>query len=303
MSKVNEMVTAKVLQMLEGDIAPWHQPWVAARAMPKNTWDRPYRGINVFMLNWERAEKGYQSNYWLTYKQVSERGGQVIPGSKSTFVVFWKVGKATKFFDEDKNKTIMKRPFMLRYFNVFNLDQTTGVKLTAKMQYERDVLDGKVADLFDPLESAEAIIGTYFAQDGAPKYTDNSLEGCYYSPFEDKVATPPRTAFESAEGFYASIFHEIVHSTGTPKRLKRKVPGEFNHFGSDKYGAEELVAEFGAAFLCAESGIENTIDNSVAYLDNWRKAIKADPGLVVSAAGKAQKAADFVMGITYEETE
>ncbi|MEI6358547.1 MAG: zincin-like metallopeptidase domain-containing protein [Verrucomicrobiota bacterium] len=117
-----------------------------------------------------------------------------------------------------------------------------------------------------------------------------------YSPGSDMVNMPDRTRFQSEDHYYATLFHELVHSTGHEKRLKRASIMERNGYGSDPYAKEELIAEMGSAFLCGYAGIEDrTIDSSAAYLEGWLKQLKEDKTLIVHAAAQAQKATDFIL--------
>jgi antirestriction protein ArdC len=115
---------------------------------------------------------------------------------------------------------------------------------------------------------------------------------------------PPRASFKSEESYYATLFHEMVHATGHGSRLARKGFEEKNGFGSPEYSREELIAECGASFLCGYTGIENeTIENQAAYIEHWRKQLMADKKLVISAAGQAQKAVDFILDRRAEKEE
>ena len=121
-------------------------------------------------------------------------------------------------------------------------------------------------------------------------------EACY-SSVADKVQLPPRHSFVSSEEHYATLFHELVHSTGHPKRLDRATVYEAAPFGSPTYSREELVAEMGAAFLCAIAGISDpTLRNSVGYIEHWLNFLKEDPKALVVAGAQAQKAADYITG-------
>jgi antirestriction protein ArdC len=132
------------------------------------------------------------------------------------------------------------------------------------------------------------------------------LDRAFYSPAGDFVGMPAAEQFRTSEDFYSVLFHELTHSTGHQSRLNRKgvtgTEGEWSAFGSTPYAKEELVAEMGAAFLCGQVGIvERTLDNSAAYVASWLQRLKDDRKLVVHAAAQAQKAADFILGRTFEE--
>jgi len=306
MSKVYDIVTDNIISMLDKGIVPWRKPWgMSGTGIARNAWNKPYRGINVFLLAARRMDAGFQSNFWVTYKQAQKEGGTVRKGEKGTAVVFWKVGKAERVWDEEKQKTITRRPFMLRYFTVFNLDQIDGMKLTKAMKAERDAIEaGQNPDLVTGnFDDAEAVIGTYLSRENAPSYDEVLSDSAFYVPSADRISVPARTQYEKPEEFYSTVFHEFTHSTGHPDRLARREHGEVRHFGDDLYAAEELVAEFGSAMLCAEAGIDNTVENSAAYIASWKSRLQADPKLVVQAAGKAQKAADYILGIEWNNAD
>jgi antirestriction protein ArdC len=152
---------------------------------------------------------------------------------------------------------------------------------------------------FTPIECCEQIVAGY---KGAPEVTHGHTKAAY-RPSADEVIMPSAERFHSNEEYYSTLFHEFTHSTGHKSRLARKgIVDADASFGDDKYGREELVAEMGAAFLCGHAGIEaSTIDNSASYLAGWLKVIKGDPKLIVQAAGAAQKAADLILGTTWDD--
>jgi antirestriction protein ArdC len=108
---------------------------------------------------------------------------------------------------------------------------------------------------------------------------------------------PAREAFNSVPEYYSTLFHELTHSTGAAHRLARKGVVDPIRFSSHDYSFEELVAECGAAFLCANAGIDNrTLDNSAAYIASWGRKLRSEPRWIVEAAGQAAKAADLILG-------
>jgi antirestriction protein ArdC len=296
-NKVAEIVTENIVKMLDEGVVPWRRPWrVNGGDIAINAWGKPYRGINVFLLAVSKMSQGFQSNVWLTFNQVSKQGGKVREGAKGTMVVFWKVGQETITTDPDTGKVKKSRPFMLRYFSVFNLEQTHDVTLTGVQKRAEERRTAPVTTNLNPFDDAEVIIGTYLAQDDAPKFVNEGSDRAFYSPVFDHIVVPALSQYNDAGEYYSTVFHEFTHSTGHVNRLARKGVEGFDHFGSEQYAAEELVAEMGAAFLCAEAGIDNTLANSAAYIANWRQKLTDDPGLIVKAAGQAQKAADFIIG-------
>lgn len=285
---VYEIVTEQILKELEAGVVPWHKPWMAAPgSMPISISGHLYRGINVLLL----AMAGRSSNIWMTFKQALEHGGNVKKGEKGTLIVFWKINK---FKDDDAEETEdggkTKTYAMLRYYKVFNLDQTENVVLPKKLQ---PIPAGAEVPEPDPIAAAEAVITGF---KNPPKI---SLSGgrAFYVPTLDAVTVPPKKTFDSIEEFYSTMFHELTHSTGHESRLNRSGIVQSTGFGTANYGEEELIAEFGSAFLCGVTGIETkTVKNSAAYIEGWRSKIAADKKLVVMAAARAQKAADLILG-------
>lgn len=274
-------VTDRIIAALDEGTVPWHKPWrTTGSDWPCNIEGRRYRGINVLLL----GLMGYESPVWLTFKQAKERGGSVRKGEHSTMVVFWKTLRVT---EEKDGKQVQKTVPMLRYYNVFNIAQTDGVKLPARF------VDGP-ATTVDPIEAAESIVDRYLS-DAGPALSWGA-DSAYYLPKADRIHVPARDSFTSSEAVYDTLFHELGHSTGHPNRLDRDGIARFDHHGSDRYGREELVAELTSAFLCAEAGIEPERVQSAAYIAGWVASIRADKRAVVVAAGAAQRAADLILG-------
>jgi antirestriction protein ArdC len=277
-------VTDKMLDALNKNQVPWQKPWKGGgKNMPRNAFSkRPYRGINILILGLQNMMCGYSDNRWATFKKISENGGKVIKGSKSTEVVLWK--------PVSKNKTDAAGNLVMicRSYRVFNVEQTEGLKLPEEKEAENQE--------FVPIDEAEEIFQGYFREDYAPplKY---GFDHAAYFPSSDHIEMPDRLQFKTPEEFYATIFHEAAHSTLHEKRLNRKdEEGAGSHrFGSKTYAAEELVAEMSSAFLCCMAGIETTFDNSAAYIANWRQKLIDDPKVVVYAAQRAHKAVDFIL--------
>ena len=276
--KSYQTITDRVIELLEQGVVPWRKPWVGGPAgHPKNlSSGHRYRGVNVFMLH----AAGFDSPWWLTFKQAKSRGGHVRKGEKGWPVVFWKWLEKP---DPDKPDKIKRLP-MLRHYSVFNVGQCEGIDAPAPpstMTFD-----------FDPIESAESIIA---AMPERPPIRHDEGRAVYY-PSPDYVNMPKPERFERPEGYYSTLFHELTHATGHARRLDRKTLTDYAPFGSATYSREELVAEMGAAFLCGESGIvDGTIENSAAYMAGWLRKLRDDPRLVVTAAAQAQKAADFIL--------
>ncbi len=224
-------------------------------------------------------------------EEANELGGHVRKDEESTIIVFWKVDQipnADKDTNSDEHEADDKthRRFVLRYYRLFNLEQC---------ELPQAVLD-KLPDIethqHDPIEAAERIIA------GMPNPPEIQYAGskAFYSPITDRITLPPRELFVSAEEHFATLAHETSHAVGHPKRLNRKSISEAAPFGSPTYSFEELVAEFSAAYLCAEAGISPAVlNNQAAYLQGWLAKLHSDKRMVVIAAAEAQKAADYIV--------
>jgi len=276
---VYEIVTEKIVKKLESGVIPWRRPWSAE--MPCNLVSgKEYRGINPFIL----GTQGYGSKYWLTFNQANKLGGHVKKGEKSSLVVFWHIGQEKINAKTGK----LSKPFLLRYYSVFNVAQTEGI----------EVPDTKPA--MPSIEVCEEIVA---GMKNPPARVQS--DRAWYKPAADELGMPARELFNSSEGYYATLFHELTHSTGHASRIGREGIENLNEFGSESYSKEELVAEMGSAMLCGVAGIAPaTLENSAAYLQNWLERLKADSRLLVSAASQAQKACDYIRGtVAKSETE
>src|SRR6202165_5815305 len=275
-SSVYSIVTEQILKQLESGVAPWRKPW--RTEPPCNLVSgKEYRGINPFLL----ASQGYGSRYWLTFNQASKLGGHVRKGEKSSIVTFWHIGEEKIIRDEDGN-TRKSRQFLLRYYRVFNIEQTKGIADKLGL--------GNATPRVASIEQCEAIVS------GMPNRPLVEQSGrAWYRPSTATVGMPARGLFNSPEEYYSTLLHELTHSTGHASRVGREGIEQLNTFGSESYSKEELIAEMGAAMLCGVAGIDRkTLSNSAAYLKSWIDALKSDARMVVSAASQAQKAADFI---------
>lgn len=273
---VADIITEQIIDRLEEGNVPWRKPWNGEGNAPRNlVTGKVYRGINIFLLSSTR----HNSPFFLSFKQVQEKGGRVLEGARSYPVVFWST-VTTEDTETGDEKTI---PFM-RYYRVFNVEQTT-LPVPELPQVERD---------FTAIEEAERIVAEMPMR---PEIRTGEAKA-YYAPAFDFINMPKKNLFHGDAEYYSTLFHELGHSTGHSSRLSRKGVTESSYFGSHEYSREELVAEMTAAFLCGECGVApQTIGNSVAYIRGWVKALKSkdNKGMVIQAASAAQKAYDFIL--------
>lgn len=275
-----QVITDRIIKKLESGIIPWHKPWSGGiEAMPKNlVSNKAYQGINTILLGLQE----YDSPYWLTFKQAQERGGHVRKGEKGSPCIFWKTYE--KETENPEGEIENSKIWVLRYYTVFNADQCEGI--------DAPKIEIPTFPDNERIEKAEGIVA---GMPNKPTITFGG-NGAFYSLSEDKVNVPDFYRFEKNQEYYSTLFHELAHSTRHGKRLNRDaVP---HAIGSKEYAKEELVAEITATFICGHCGIENqTLDNSAAYIQGWLKALRNDKKMIVMAAAKAQKAANYILNI------
>jgi antirestriction protein ArdC len=258
--------------------------------------------MNVWLLCASSFRGGYRSPWWLTYRQAEELGGHVRKGEKSSLVVFWrwlerKQDEQDGAAEAQETQETPKRFPVLRYYRVFNLEQCEipAEKLPARVREW-----GKGRPQVNPIAECEAVVA---GMPNPPKI-EYGHPGAAYHPAADTVTMPGRQMFDGAAEHYSTLFHELTHSTGHAQRLNRTSIADACRFGSTNYSKEELVAEMGAAFLCATTGIENkTVDNSAAYIAHWLEKLANDPRLVVNAGQAAQHAADYILAAGADDSD
>jgi antirestriction protein ArdC len=287
---IRDAIAQKFLDALNAGIIPWRKPWAGGSARPRNAiTQKPYRGVNALYLGLLATVKGYPTGEWLTLNQCKKAGGRV-QGSEwknGTAVVFWKFMKREKLV----NGKMVEETFPLcRSFTVFNRAQCEGLPAGKEIVYNNHTI-----------EDAQRIVD---GMPNAPKLNITESDSAHYMPSFDTVTLPKLSQFVNAESFYATAFHELAHATGHKTRLNREGVMEGKGFGSDSYSKEELVAEMTAAFLSAECGILDKVEqNSTAYVQHWAAKLNSEPRMIIEAAGAAQKAADYILGTTFQKDD
>ncbi len=276
------ILVSKISEALEKGVVPWHQPWLSGPPRSLST-GKGYRGFNQLLLGYCARE--HDTPFWGTFRQIKELGGVIRKGERSTPVSFWKKLDV----DDPKEDGTTKQVMMCRFYSAFNADQADWPDGEPRMVKEwRDKLtkDGPT----DRIAAAEKILAEF---PGKPEFQNKGMVA-YYSVTTDTVVVPPIENFSSADRYYQTVFHELTHASGHPKRLNR-FPSDSKP-STESYSKEELVAELGGAFLCHEAGLDVQVEESAAYIESWMQKIKEDPRILVSAAGQAAKAADHILG-------
>lgn len=275
---VYQIVTDRIIALLEQGTIPWQQPWTDA-GIPMNLISRrSYRGVNLWLL----LSLNYERNLFLTWDQLKKIGGSVKKGETGHIVVFWKT--IVKNDSKEEGTEEQKNVPLLRYYKVFNIEQCRDVP--------ENLISPIIPKVHAPIVACERIIEEM--NDCPP--IKHKEQRAFYHPDMDYINMPRKKSFKTSESYYATLFHELAHSTGHGKRLNRKTLTEMAEFGSELYTIEELIAELGAAYLCSTASIlDARIDNSAAYIHGWLGKLKHDKRFIVQASGQAQKAVDYIL--------
>lgn len=274
---VYKIVTDRIIELLEQGTVPWQKPWAIAGVPANFLSKRPYRGINLWLL----LSLNYERNLFLTWDQLKKIGASVKKGEIGHVVIYWKTtSKNEDVVDGEKEKKVS----LLRYYKVFNVSQCRDLP--------ENLIEPFVTKEHDPILECEAMV-TGMPQCPTIKHKEQLA---FYHIEEDYINMPKKKSFKCIEGYYTTLFHELVHSTGAEKRLNRKTVTEMHEFGSEAYSIEELVAELGSAYLSSFTGILNgELKNTAAYINGWLAKLKNDKRFMVQASGQAQRAVDFII--------
>ena len=292
-NRLAQQVTSEVIAQLERGSVPWQKPWTSY-GLPKNySSGRNYEGFNAFYLHYITEEKQFTTPYFLTFRQAKELGGHVKKGEKGTPIIYWKIREEKAGEDageqaEEENEP--GRKFVPFIWTVFNLDQVAGVDFAPPEAAERTE--------WQVIEACQQVVESY----PMPRpHIGHGGTQAYYAPVSDRVQLPELKCFASPHAYHATLFHELIHSTGHPARLSRFTE-KAGRFTEEDYSKEELIAEMGASFLCAFTGIREAVfGNSVAYLKGWASRLNDDKTMLLYAGTRAFRAASYILGLKAEE--
>jgi antirestriction protein ArdC len=273
-----EVIVSRVLEAIEAkQKLPWQKPWRSTAFHPRNfATKRNYSGMNIFLTMFLGESA---SNQYLTFKQAQELGGNIKKGAKSLPIGFFSQIKSKETNSKGEHSFFP----MLRYFNVFAVEDTEGIEtgIDAPMEIRKDILSCQ--SIVDGFTNAPMVINGDHAA---------------YNPKLDQVEMPMRGLFKSDQEWYSTLFHELAHSTGHEKRLNRKGITETIGKTRADYSREELIAEISACSLMDQAGqLEAVANNSVSYLQGWIKWLKDNPTELLKAMTQAGKATNLILGI------
>lgn len=287
---VYSLVTDKILEQLHKGVVPWKQPWGEAPIPQNFITKRPYRGINLLLL----GMLPYPTNYFLTFEQSKSIDATIKKGERAHLVVFWKrVLKQRAENEAQPEQELSEYKAVLRYYKVFNIAQCNGIP-------EDKIPTMQTLGSNGAIETCEKVLSEI---PNSPRI-EHGHKGAYYFPDTDVITMLDKDWFTSLESYYDTLFHELVHSTGHPKRLNRPSLTEKASMGSQVYSYEELIAEIGACFLTSHCGVQDTVfENNVAYIAGWVSKLQSNTRWIVSAAAQAQQAVDHLLNVSYENKD
>lgn len=280
-------VTSQIIESLERGVMPWLKPWSAEHAAgrvsrPLRHSGEAYQGINILMLWASAEEQGFACPYWLTFRQAKELGGFIRKGEKGSPVVY--ANTFTKTETADSGEEVESKIPFLKAYTVFNADQVEGLP---ERYYE---LAEPPKEQVTRIEQADR----FFAETRADIRTGGTR--AFYAIGPDYVRMPPIECFQDAESHAATLAHEVCHWTRHPSRLDRDLGRK--RWGDAGYAMEELVAELGAAFLCADLAITPELrDDHASYISNWLEVLKQDKRAIFTAASHASRAVSYLHGL------
>lgn len=277
-------VTNKIISDLEKGERTWLKPWNANHladriARPQRHNGEHYRGLNIILLWAASVDNGFISNRWMTFKQAKELGGHVMKGMKGETIVY--ADKIVKTETGDNGQEAEREIPYMKSYTVFNVEQIEGLPEDFYQKPEP----------INPDIKRDEVLDAFFAATQAS--IRHGGDRAYYNIGADFVQMPPLECFTDAESYYATLAHEMTHWTRHASRLNREFGRK--RWGDEGYAQEELVAELGSAFLCAELGITpETRADHAAYIGSWLKVLKSDKRAIFSAAAHAQRAVDHL---------
>jgi antirestriction protein ArdC len=291
MLDIAQTITDRIIAELEKGATPWVKPWRRLKGTPGD--GRPmnietghvYQGTNHFWLS--MMQGAYPTPYWITFKGAEKLGGHVKAGEKGTPIIKYQMVRKETLVNGKQEVTAYP---MIKAFYVFNIAQCEDIEVPA-------IPEAPVAD-FDANASVMAVVDRLGLAGGLTHAGDNA----YYRPSTDSIVMPPMAAFNDSAAYHATLLHESVHATGHKSRLDRDF-SKSRRFGDEHYAAEELVAELGAAMLCAHCKIDGDLRHA-GYIESWLKALRNDKRYILTASAQAQKALDLLTkSEQVEETE
>ncbi|PTA89146.1 DNA primase [Kosakonia sp. H7A] len=305
-----QQVTDKIILALENGVPPWRRPWRPAQnvhggSLPVNAvTGRAYSGINVPLLWMAAEEHGYTSDRWLTFRQAKAAGGYVRKNETSALAIIYKPFEKQARDSSDNllyrdGEPVMEQLAMLKQLQLFNVAQCDG--LPESVQGEQP--DTVEADPPSELSAAQLQQVQQILSTTGVGCDHRRQDRAFYRPGADRIVMPVASQFRTEADYWSTLLHELVHATGHSSRLNREgITSSSRKFGDPVYAFEELIAETGSAFLCAELGITGDVQHE-SYLTGWLKALREDKRAIFRACRFAREASEYLLAPLNRNTE
>ena len=278
-------ITSQIVANLEQGVRPWVKPWNAEHAagcitQPLRFNGQPYSGINIISLWMSATAQSFATPIWMTFRQAIELNAHVRKGEEGSLVVYANAITRTEH-DENAGEDIEREIPYLKGYTVFNVEQIDGLP---------DHYYAKAAPKLVPVARIRRAENFFAATKASIRHGGNRA---HYGQELDYVQMPPFESFCDAESYYSTLAHEMTHWTKHPSRLARDLGRK--QWGDEGYALEELVAELGAAFLCADLELAtDPREENASYVANWLEILKNDTRFIFQAAAQAQRAAEYL---------
>ena len=273
MKKIYEIIVDQIIEKLEEWIVPWKCTW--KWWVPINySNNNEYKWINRLLL----SMNNFNTNYYLTYKQVKNLWWNINTWSKATKIIYWDIKNKT-VGDKD-NVEVEDKRIITKYYNVFNIEQT-------------DIIPTE--NIIDHIEQSTNVLSESIIKSYKGKPTIEHGKNPCYIPSIDTIHIPNKQSFISSDEYYSTLFHELVHSTWSKNRLSREWVIQKNYYWDNKYSREELIAEIWSMFLSNYAWIDiSTSNNSIDYIKGWLKFLKWNKRDIIIASSNAEKAVKYI---------
>ena len=293
-SNLYNKITSQFVSALKNGAPPWIKPWSEYSSRPTHPTnaitDRKYTGINVTILWTAATTHGFKRDRWLTFNQTRNAGGHVRRGQKGTVVILYRDIEVRRKDESgalilDSNGETMKEKIkFIKGFTLFNVDQCDGLP--------QKVIEGSTLPAEKPAwkshKDIESLLNSKSVQ------IRHDCDQAAYYPKEDIIRMPVKKAFKTDSCYYSTLLHELVHWTGHHSRLNRPGISKPLDFSKSTYAFEELIAEIGSAFLCAEFGLKCDLRHE-SYVISWISELENDPKAIFATSALAWKARSYLL--------
>ena len=285
-----EKLVEELITLMESGKQPWRKEWDCTNGGKQQNFlnHHFYTGQNPALLSFYQMSRGYPLPLWTGAGQLRPKNWRIRKGSKACYICM-----PSKYQVEVENtfgeKVKESRTGGFYFAPIFNVKDIEGEGLNEYIARHQGEAEQPRPEP-ERMENCEKVFAEYHRRETLE--TQWTGERAYYSPSLDIVTMPERKKFHSAHALYSTWGHELAHSTGHSKRLKRDMSGSF---GFHTYAKEELVAELSAFLIADELQINSDTQNHANYLQSWIKCLRKDPSILKQSLKEAKAAKDYIL--------